>query len=229
MILNKINTTLAIGLLLAGLSSAHAGQIYSEDFNNYSAGHFNGVQYQSGLQVAYGGNVSGWTGSGGNVAHVVDLDNGVSQDFAVMIWQDNAIKLNNSISMSNITGVNYLVNFLASAAVYQYGPQATAASDGLLIEVLRSNNSQLTSFVYAPGAWTGNMNFSNGQFQYTGDGTGDITLRIRSNVANSGHFAGAIDNLTINTVPEPGTSAIFLAGLSLMGAVVRRRKQDSAV
>lgn len=54
------------------------------------------------------------------------------------------------------------------------------------------------------------MLFSNAQFQYTGDGTGDITLRIRSNVANSGHFAGAIDNLTISTVAKPGTSAMHL-------------------
>lgn len=224
MALNKIKTTLAIGLMFVGLSSAYAGQIYSENFNTYSGGNFNGGQYQSGLQVAYGVDISGWTESGGNAAHVVDIDNGVAQDFAVMIWQDNVIKLNNSISMSNVAGENYFVNFQASAAVYQFGPQATAASDGLLIEVLRNDNSQLTSFVYAPGAWTGNMVFSNGQFQYTGDGTGDITLRIRSNAANSGHFAGAIDNLTVTAVPEPGTCAIFLAGLGLMGAFVRRRK-----
>lgn len=85
MTFNKITTILAMGLLFAGASSVYAGPIYSENFNSYSGGHFNGAQYQSGLQVAYGVDLSGWIESGGNVAHVVALDNGAAQDFSVMI------------------------------------------------------------------------------------------------------------------------------------------------
>lgn len=224
----KNKTALAIGLMFIGISSAHATSVFSENFNNYQAGTFNGGQYQTGLAVAYGGNVSGWNKVGGNAVHAVDLDSGAGTNFAPMIWQDNTIRLINPIALSNTSGTTYFVNFDASAAVYQYGPQATTSNDSLLFRVLRNDSSAVASFTYAPGAWTGQMSFSNAQFQYIGDGTGDITVSIGSTL-RGGHFAGAIDNLTITSVPEPETYALFLAGLGLVGVIARRRKQNTAI
>ncbi|MCJ7826795.1 MAG: VCBS repeat-containing protein, partial [Demequinaceae bacterium] len=49
---------------------------------------------------------------------------------------------------------------------------------GLLIEVLRGDNSVLASHTYSPGAWTGNMAFASDSFQYTGDGTGNVAAPV---------------------------------------------------
>jgi len=39
---------------------------------------------------------------------------------------------------------------------------------------------------------------------------------------------GRIDNFTIQAIPESSEHAMLLAGLGLMGFVVRRRKQSAA-
>jgi len=109
--------------------------------------------------------------------------------------------------------------------VYQSGLQATRDGDQLLVQILRGNTTVLTSSLITPGAWTGNMVFSSGGFLYTGDGTGDISVKIGPPVDNS-VFDGAIDNLTISTtssVPGPGTVALL--GLGLVGIGAARRKQ----
>ncbi len=38
-------------------------------------------------------------------------------------------------------------------------------------------------------------------------------------------YGGSLDNVVVTSVPEPETFAMLLAGLGLMGAVARRRKQ----
>jgi len=63
-------------------------------------------------------------------------------------------------------------------------------------------------------------------------------IRVRSTglgIANDGSqwwgtpsfnaAGGRLDVLAVTAVPEPETYAMFLAGLGLMGAVARRRKQ----
>ena len=55
---------------------------------------------------------------------------------------------------------------------------APLAGDALLIEVLRADNSVLASTTNAPGAWTGKMTFTPANFEYKGDGSGDVRLRI---------------------------------------------------
>ncbi|QBI03205.1 PEP-CTERM sorting domain-containing protein [Pseudoduganella albidiflava] len=40
-------------------------------------------------------------------------------------------------------------------------------------------------------------------------------------------FDVAVDNITVSPVPEPGTYAMMLAGLGLVGAIARRRKQQA--
>ena len=124
------------------------------------------------------------------------------RNFAVMLWQDNVITQAAGIPGSNDLGTGYVVDFLAAPAVYELPSQATAASDGILIEVLRaSDNAVLHNFVHQPGAFVGNpgdLGLSLGSFTYAGDGSGDIKFRIGPSAFGAGRFGGAIDDLQLS-------------------------------
>ncbi|MCX6923951.1 MAG: hypothetical protein NT154_12195, partial [Verrucomicrobia bacterium] len=77
---------------------------------------------------------------------------------------------------------------------------ATQAGDALLIQVLRGDNSVLASHTNSPRAWTGNMVFAADGFEYRGDGSGTVRLRIGpAGSLTSGRFQGAIDNIIVST------------------------------
>src|SRR5262249_376228 len=68
------------------------------------------------------------------------------------------------------------------------------------IEVLRGGRV-LASHKHSPGAWTATLKFAPGSFQYKGDGSGDVRLRIKSaGPQTSGRFHGAIDNVIVRKV-----------------------------
>jgi hypothetical protein len=201
---------------MASLASNSGAQIFTANFDgdfgfNAPPENFNGAQFETLHPVAFGGSIPDWEGAGGGVVHAVDHANvfeiTLPENPAVMIWQDNVITLDAPIAGSNSAGQNYTVDFVASPAVYQLGAQQTTAADGILIEVLRGDDSVLDSFTHLPGAWAGNTVLSPGSFQYTGDGSGDIRLRIGPSNFNSGTFGGAIDNVTLT-----GTSQVFADG-----------------
>ena len=177
------------------------GTLLAENFKRFS-GNQNGTQFQSGLNVACNGNVAGWTHAGTSTMHAVDRANRAGQsnppDWAVMIWQDNVIT--SRAFAANAAGHAYRVNFETSAAVYAATnpDQATKNGDALLIEVLRPDNSVLAKHTCSPGAWTGKMAFTAASFPYSGDGSGNVRLRIGPvGPLTSGRFQGAIDNLTV--------------------------------
>ena len=207
----------AAATLFLGTSAAHAK--FFDDFGSFTApaGNFNGGQFESGLAVAFSGSLPGWDKSGGGTVHAVDtanvFANGIvnPRDFAVMIWQNNVITQQAAIAGSNDAGVVYEVSFDVSPAVYQASSQVTTESDGLLIEVLRGDGSVLDSYVHQPGAWASKILLVADSFEYTGDGSGDVRLRIGPSAFNSGHFGGAIDNLAVS-VPNPLAPAITSFG-----------------
>jgi len=177
-----------------------ANFIFAENFNSYS-GTENGVQYQSALNVAYSGSVGAWTKSGYNAIHAADLANngGLSNpsDWAVMFYQDNFIT--SGAIAANTSGQAYRVDFETSAAVYSQSSQATQTGDALAIQVLRGDNSVLASHTNWPGAWAGNMLFTPDSFQYAGDGSGNVRLRIGpAGSLATGRFQGAIDNIVVS-------------------------------
>ena len=72
------------------------------------------------------------------------------------------------------------------------------------------------SDTHLPGAWAGDITLVADSFEYVGDGSGDVRLRIGPSAFNSGRFGGTIDNISVsNTVPEPST--LILAALALIG------------
>jgi len=175
---------------------------FAEDFESYSSFE-NGVQWQSGWKVAHSGRVVGWTRAGLHTIHAVDRANHAGQsnpsNWAVMIFYDNVIT--SDAFAANASGQVYRVDFEASPAVYADPGQATQAGDELLIDVLRGDDRVLASHKLAPGAWTGALQFAAGSFQYTGDGSGTVRLRINpASPKASGRFHGAIDNISVKKV-----------------------------
>jgi hypothetical protein len=175
------------------------GEIFIESFGGYK-GTQNATQTTTGLNVAHDGKVLGWTGLGRGFMHAVDRSfkggEVTPSDWAIMIFDDNV--LTSADIDANTTGTTYRVAFETSPAVYSQKTQATQATDTLRIDVLRKDGSVLKSFKHAPGAWKGQTEFSAVGFDYTGDGSGSLRLRIAAEGASkSGRFAGAIDNLII--------------------------------
>ena len=176
------------------------GILFAEDFSGYTTGNQSGSQSHTGLKITYGGSVARWSKSGFNSLHAVDLSG--SGNWAIMFYQDNAITLTTGIA-ANILGVTYKVDFDYGTAVYAQSSQATTATDGLLVEVLRADNTTLASDTYLPGTWSNptNANLSaghHGTLQYVGDGSGVVRLRIGPTAPyTSGRFEGEIDNITI--------------------------------
>ncbi len=219
---------LATGILLTLSSPGAAQTIFVENFNGFTApaGNFNGGQFQSGSAVAFSGSLPGWGNSGDGTVHAVDhanvFANGINnpRDFAVMFWHNNVITQSSAAAGSNIVGAAYEVSFSASPAVYQ-APSQQTTTDGLLIDVLRGDNSVLATHTYLPGAWAGTINLAAAGFSYTGDGTGDVRLRVGPSAFNSGRFGGAIDNLSLSQVPEPSA---FLLALGGIGLIARRKR-----
>ena len=199
--------------------------IFTEDFNSYS-GNQNGTQSDTGLEVAHTGNVAGWTNAGSGTIHAVDLANLGGQsnpsDWAVMFFQNNVITQAAGIA-ANEVGKSYDVTFDYGTGVYAQLSQMTEATDSLLVEVLRGDNSVLASDTFTPGAWgAGNHNLDaglQGTLSYTGDGTGNVRLRIGPTAPlTSGNFEGEIDNLTVTVGAAP----------TITGTVVGQNVDDNA-
>ncbi len=184
------------------------GELFTESFNGYG-GTQNAKQFQSGLSVAHSGKVAGWAHAGVNALHAVDRSFGggevTSSDWAIMIIPDNVI-ISPEID-ANAAGESYRVAFEAAPAVYSMGGQATRAGDALLVEVLREDGSVLKRFAHAPGRWTGKAEFSAASFDYAGDGSGPVRIRIGTAGGKTRkRFMGAVDNMVVRKITTKSPS-----------------------
>ncbi len=110
----------------------------------------------------------------------------------------NSLTLATGIA-ANAPGQMYQVSFNAGPSVWADGSQATGPQDGLLLQILRKDDSVLASHVYRAQAWSGMANpqqLRKDSFTYQGDGSGEIRLLITSS-NHTGRFSGAIDDLAI--------------------------------
>jgi hypothetical protein len=134
--------------MLGGSSSANATTIFGDDFSGYS-GNQNANQVDTGLPVAFGGSVTGWTGGGFNALHAVDQGGG---NWAIMFYYDNTLTLSSGIA-GNVSGSNYFVDFNYGTATYADASQNTTASDGLIVQILRADDGILAQQTGLPGTW----------------------------------------------------------------------------
>lgn len=111
----------------------------------------------------------------------------------------NVLTLDKRIA-TNKKDTDYDLRFEAGPSVWAGAPQRTTAADGLQIDLLRADGSVLTGFRHNPGPWSGTKDAQKlkpVRFSYTGDGSGDLRIRLTSATPGSGHFGGAIDDLRI--------------------------------
>ena len=208
------DASFSLSAVMAGISNSSGAYTFTligttvlstNNMNTITGGGVFGGQYQSNLKVSAGANLIGWDEGGTGTVHTVDISNVVGQtntpNYVIMIWQDNVITQTTAVSASNTNGAVYTVSFKAGPAVYQIASQATqaTANDGIIFEVLRSNNSVLATSTYYPGAWAGYPTLTNSSFNYTGDGTGNVRIRIRAVSTTNIRFAGCVDDVVITT------------------------------
>lgn len=214
----------AAGLVVAA-GAAQAAAIYSEDFNSYTGGSQNASQPGTGLALSYGGSLPSWVSGGFHSVHAVDLGAG---NYAISLFADNVITQASGIQ-AGAAGRSYRVSFDAGASVYDLPEQATQVSDRLVVNVLREDDTVLATYMVPPSAWETGPDaqaLTSYSFTYTGDGSGAVRFQIKTYNSElngiSPRFGGAIDNLSVSAVPEPGTLALALLGVAGIGGCRRR-------
>ena len=224
-----------LGAVCAGIfslgyfSTAHATSIYFEDFNGYTSTD-PGIQDSTGLGVARSGTLSGWSAVGAGAIHAVDRDG--AGDWALQLYNGyNTSGTQNILTsitniLANDLAETYFVTFDLGPTIYEHFSQGTSSSDGVKVEILRSNSTVLASYTALPGDWTGVQTFAAEGFQYTGDGSGAVNIRINSLLVGNNLLSGAIDNLGISTSAVPVPAAVWLFGSGLIGLIgVAKRKK----
>lgn len=115
--------------------------------------------------------------------------------------------------------INSITDTLASAQTNFNNPVIT--TDGPLgVNILNATGFEITRSSNAYGAFLTNSNSLNSDF-YTVDLDAGTALRV-------GSFIGTVNGLTsapVSAIPEPGTYAMMLAGLGMLGFISRRRKE----
>ena len=105
---------------------------------------------------------------------------------------------------ANAKGRIYEVSFESAPSVWVSAEQRTTAVDGLQIDILRGDGSILTGHLHKPGPWSGTKDAQQlkpAGFSYTGDGSGDVRLRLTSSSPGSSRFGGAADDLVVSAGP----------------------------
>ena len=136
-------------------------------------------------------------------------DDGVRYTKKAVSDQANALTLQSAIP-ANQVGRVYRVSFLAGPSVWAGAGQATTEGDGLLLQVLRKDETVLAWHVHRAKPWSGKpdaQQLAAGSFVYTGDGTGDVTLHLTAS-DYTGRFGGAVDDLRIE---DSGASRVVFA------------------
>ena len=194
---------LVLGLVASShTASAVPSAIFSENFNSIVQTN-TGSQADTGLTVGAWDNLTDWTSEGTNAVHDVDLVAGAAKDIAASFYSNNVITMSSGVA-ANTAGASYTVSLDVGPSVWAAAYQASTSTDGLIIYVLRADNSVLYSSTQKSGAWNGTSSaqtLTPRSFSYVGDGTGPVRLRIGTIFRNADRFGGAVDNIQIENSP----------------------------
>ena len=195
--------TLPVAVLLCGMwvsTSASAVTIYSDNFNSDTPG-LNATP--AGWSISNGGTVD-IIGSGGfgitcagGIGNCVDLDGSTG-------------KSGNLVS----PGLNLLAGQTYTAFFDLSGNQRIAGQSNTVSINFGTTTASLS--------FTGTAAFSTHSVSFapSADGTYHLSFLDSSN----NNVGAILDNVSVQAIPEPGTYAIMMAALVLLGLVLHRRK-----
>lgn len=234
----RLATLVTIAVTCLGITTSLRAEIFTEDFSSLYLSTGRGqnpadgleeidcgggdpplpncsVQANTGLEVFAWGWVPGWQPTGFHTAHAVDLGDNVALMLfsgtigAVVVDNNSNNQIISDPISANAFGTTYNVSFDAGPAVFDRISEATTDTSGILLEVLRADDSVLADLTYSPGAWPGGPDAQELEradiLTYEGDGSGNVRLRLISDPGNSNQFGGTVDNLRI----ESGGADVF--------------------
>lgn len=187
--------TLLFSTALAASASAHANLLFEDTFNAETR--------------ALNSSLSNWTVSNGSIdvigtgyfdfypgnGNYLDLDGSTR----------NAGRITTVTSFALNPGVTYLLSFDLGGS---------KRGDSNSVNVALGNFSE--TFTLASSAGWQNVTRSISVL-------GDMSSRLSFDHAGGDNMGLILDNVSVTAVPEPETYALMLAGLGLMGFMVRRR------
>ena len=165
--------------------------------------------------------IVGWTGNP-NI-EVRDNVAGVAQDGGNFVELDthktSYSSVTNSSMFQDILGTGYVnLSFWYSAR------PGTGLTNDLGVQFGSYSAVVLNGVVNTTGShhW---HKFTLNNFMLDSDGVTRLTF---SALGKQDTYGGSLDNVSVTAVPEAETYAMMLAGLGLMGTIVRRRKSKAA-
>jgi hypothetical protein len=121
-----------------------------------------------------------------------------AQRGAILSRSGNALVSRDAVAI-NARDQVYSIRLTVSPTVWELPGQATSVDDGIRIRLVRPDDSVAHQFGAKPGSWQAagsQTKLIPFEFEYVGDGSGDLKVRLES-LRHDGRFGGAIDDLSI--------------------------------
>ena len=165
--------------------------------------------------------IVGWTGAP-NI-EVRDSVAGTAQDGGNFVELDT-----HGTRYSTITNSSMYQDILGTGLVnlsfyYSARPGVAAGSNNLTVSFGSFADTVLQGV--AGGTKHNWIHYTLNNFMLDSDGSTRLTF---SAAGTQDTYGGSLDNVSVTAVPEAETYAMMLAGLGLMGSIVRRRKAKNA-